>query len=135
MAKKKNHKPAAAAADQAEKQTAERKPNKKERRAMAEQRSKELKAKRKKVSLAALLVAGAAVVINFATNSYYGQPIYEWIQIGCFLLMGISGGIFMYGARYEESEQQQRSKRSLGLVFIAVALGVILIETVQMLMH
>ena len=134
MAKKKQNKPVAAAGPAGQK-AAERTPTKKEKKAIAEQRSKELKAKRKKVSLAALLAAGAAVIINFATNSYYGQPIYEWIQIGCFLLMGISGGIFMYGARYEESEQQQRSKRSLGLVFIAVALGVILIETVQMLMH
>ena len=61
MAKKKQNKPVAAAGPAGQK-AAERKPTKKEKKAIAEQRSKELKAKRKKVSLAALLAAGAESV-------------------------------------------------------------------------
>jgi hypothetical protein len=49
-------------------------------------------------------------------------------------MMGMAGGVMMLGAKYEETEKQQRSKRTTGLVFIVVALGVIMSELVQMFM-
>lgn len=133
MAKKKNHKPAAAV-EQMENKPVTRKPTRKEQRAMEEQRSRELKEKRRKIARIALLLSGAAVVISFASNAYSGQSIYEWIQIGCFVLLGIAGGVFMYGARYEETEKNRRTKRNLGLLFIVVALSVVMIELIQMML-
>lgn len=110
------------------------KKEKKEKKAMAEARKKEMAQKRFRYTAAALALAGGAVALNFGLNSHYGTTFYEWVQIGCFVMMGMAGGIMMMGARYEETEKQQRSKRTTGLVFIVIALGVIMSELVQLLM-
>ena len=107
---------------------------KKEKRAQAEAQRKEMAKKRFRHTVVALALAGGAVALNFGFNSQYGTTFYEWIQIGCFLMMGMAGGVMMLGAKYEETEKQQRSKRTTGLVFIVVALGVIMSELVQMFM-
>ncbi len=114
---------------------AERKPTKKEKKAAEEQRRKELATIRKRYFFAAMIVAGAAVAVNFAANPYYGQPIYEWIVAGCFLLMGISGGIFMFASRYEETERQQSNKHTMGLVFVVISLGMILSQIIKILIQ
>ena len=114
---------------------AERKPTKKEKKAAEEQRRKELATIRKRYFFAAMIVAGAAVAVNFAANPYYGQPIYDWIVAGCFLLMGISGGIFMFASRYEETERQQSNKHTMGLVFVVISLGMILSQIIKILIQ
>lgn len=130
MAKKKQNKPVNGTTT--EKKTVERKPTKKEKKAAAEQRSRELKAKRQKFYAVALVFAVLAVVISFASSSTYGQAIYSWIQIGCYGLMGLCGVVVLYASRYEETEKKQRSRNSMGMVFIMVALGIILAEIVKM---
>ena len=37
-------------------------------------------------------------------------------------------------SRYEETERQIVGKRNMGLIFIAIALGVVMMELVQMFM-
>ncbi len=110
------------------------KKEKKEKKAQEEARKKEMAKKRFRYTALALALAGGAVAVNFGFNSHYGTVFYEWIQIGCFLMMGMAGGIMMLGAKYEETEKQQRSKRTTGLVFVVIALGVIMSELVQLLM-
>ena len=109
------------------------KKEKKEKKAQEATRRKEMAQKRFRYTVAALVLAGAAVAVNFGFNSHYGTTFYEWIQVGCFLMMGMAGGIMMLGAKYEESEKQQRSKRTTGLVFVVIALGVIMTELIQIL--
>ena len=130
MAKKKQNKPVNGTTT--EKKPVERKPTKKEKKAAAEQRSRELKAKRQKFYAVALVFAVLAVVISFASSSTYGQAIYSWIQIGCSGLMGLCGVVVLYASRYEETEKKQRSRNTMGMVFIMVALGIILAEIVKM---
>lgn len=110
------------------------KKEKKEKKALAEARKKEMAQKRFRYTALALVLAGGAVAVNFGFNSYYGTDFYEWIQIGCFLMMGTAGGVMMFGSKYEETEKQQRSKRTTGLVFVVIALGVIMSELVQIFM-
>ena len=130
MAKKKQNKPVNGTTT--EKKPVERKPTKKEKKAAAEQRSRELKAKRQKFYAVALVFAVLAVVISFASSSTYGQAIYSWIQIGCYGLMGLCGVVVLYASRYEETEKKQRSRNTMGMEFIMVALGIILAEIVKM---
>ena len=130
MAKKKQNKPVNGTTT--EKKPVERKPTKKEKKAAAEQRSRELKAKRQKFYAVALVFAVLAVVISFASSSTYGQAIYSWTQIGCYGLMGLCGVVVLYASRYEETEKKQRSRNTMGMVFIMVALGIILAEIVKM---
>ena len=130
MAKKKQNKPVNGTTT--EKKPVERKPTKKEKKAAAEQRSRELKAKRQKFYAVALVFAVLAVVISCASSSTYGQAIYSWIQIGCYGLMGLCGVVVLSASRYEETEKKQRSRNTMGMVFIMVALGIILAEIVKM---
>lgn len=50
------------------------------------------------------------------------------------LALVLAGGVMMFGSKYEETEKQQRSKRTTGLVFVVIALGVIMSELVQIFM-
>ena len=46
--------------------------------------------------------------------------------------MGLCGVVVLYASRYEETEKKQRSRNTMGMVFIMVALGIILAEIVKM---
>ena len=120
--------------EQAVKTKAAKRKEKKEKRAQEEAMRKEHAKKRLQYTAAALAMAGGAVFINFFFNDMYGTTTYEWIQIGCFVMMGFAGAIMMAGAKFEESEKQKLTKRNIGLVFIVIALGVTMMELVQMLM-
>ena len=132
MAKKKQKKPVAA--EQAEQTTAERKLSRKERLAIEAEQNAKLAKKRKGYYFTAAGITGVAVLINFWCNQYYGQPIYDMMQLLCFGMLAVSGLLFVVGSRYEVDPKQQRSKHSMGLVFIIVAAGVFLMEAIQMLM-
>ena len=110
------------------------KKEKKAKKAMEEARRAERRKKLKWYTIGALGTAGLAVFINFYFNSLYGTELYEWIEIGCFLLMGLAGGLMIMCSRYEETERQIVGKRNMGLIFIAIALGVVMMELVQMFM-
>ena len=110
------------------------KKEKKAKKAMEEARRAERRKKRKWYTIGALGTAGLAVFINFYFNSLYGTELYEWIEIGCFLLMGLAGGLMIMCSRYEETERQIVGKRNMGLIFIAIALGVVMMELVHMFM-
>ena len=120
--------------EQEVKTKAEKRKEKKEKRAQNEAMRKEHAKKRLQYTAAALAMAGGAVFINFFFNDMYGTTTYEWIQIGCFVMMGLAGAIMMAGAKFEETEKQKLTKRNTGLVFIVIALGVTMMELVQMLM-
>ncbi len=112
----------------------ERKPNRKERLAAEAAYNEEMAKKRKPFYSGALVIAALAVFISFWSNQYIGQANYTLIQVGCFALMGVSGGCFVLGSRFEVEEKQQKSKRNLGVMFIAIAAVVMVIEVVKMLM-
>lgn len=133
MTKKKQKKPVSAEHANPTEKPAERKPSKKERKAAAEQQKKELKSKRQKFYGAAMVLALIAVIISFASGSAYGQEIYRWLQVGCYVLMGCCGVLIMQAGRYEETEKRQNRMNSMGMVFLMVALGMGLAELVMML--
>lgn len=114
---------------------AERKPNKKERKAAEAKRQKELQAIRKKYNIVILIAALLAVIVSFSSSSLYGQDLYNWIQIGCYLLMGFCGGLMMYVSRYEDTDKRKSSKYTMGLVFVVIALGMILSDLVRLFMQ
>ena len=120
--------------EQEVKTKAAKRKEKKVKQAQNEAMRKEHARKRLQYTAAALAMAGGAVFINFFFNDMYGTTTYEWIQIGCFVMMGLAGAIMMAGAKFEESEKQKLTKRNTGLVFIVIALGVTMMELVQMLM-
>ncbi len=129
MTKKKQKKPVSAPLEK----PAERKASKKERKAAVEQQKKAWKSKRQKFYGAAMVLALIAVIISFASGSAYGQEIYRWLQIGCYVLMGCCGVLIMRAGRYEETEKRQNRMNSMGMVFLMVAFGMGLAELVMML--
>lgn len=133
MTKQKQRKPAQAEHTGQTAKPAERKPSKKERKAAEEQKKKELKAKRQKYYGVAMVLALVAVIISFASGSTYGQPLYRWLQVLCYGLMGCCGGLIMGAGRYEETEKRQNRMHSMGMVFLMIALGMGLAELVMIL--
>lgn len=133
MTKKNQKKAEPTAANAPTGKPAERKPSKKERKAAAEQKRKELKAKRQKFYGVAMVLALVAVIISFASGSMYGQAVYRWLQVGCYGLMAGCGLLIMQAGHYEETEKRQNRMNSMGIVFLMVALGMGLAEIVAML--
>ena len=78
-----------------------------------------------------MVVAFLAVVLSFWSGSFYGQPIYAWLQVLCYVLMGSCGAIMMVGSRWEELEKKKQRMRTTGMVFMMVALGMCLAQLVQ----
>ena len=132
MTKKKQKKPVSAEhANQTEK-LAERKPSKKEK-GCCRAAEKRIEIKRQKFYGAAMVLALIAVIISFASGSAYGQEIYRWLQVGCYVLMGCCGVLIMQAGRYEETEKRRNRMNSMGMVFLMVAFGMGLAELVMML--
>ena len=104
---------------------------KKEKKAEAERIKKENQTKRKRCYAASVVVAFLAVVLSFWSGSFYGQPIYAWLQVLCYVLMGSCGAIMMVGSRWEELEKKKQRMHTTGIVFVMMALGMCLAQLVQ----
>ncbi len=111
----------------------ERKPTKKEKKAMAEAHNQEMAKKRKSIYGATIAIALLAVLLSFWSGQYAGEPVYELMQVVCYGLMGISGAGFIAGSRYEVTERQKNGKKNMGLVVMALSIGFMLVEVVAMM--
>ncbi len=135
MSKKKNRKPnkpaSAAETAAAPKKTASQ--LKKEQKAEAARQEKERHKKRQRYYGFAAVIALIAVVISFASGSTYGQPVYGWLQVLCYVLMGSCGVIMMRASKYEELEKKQSRMHTMGIVFLMVGLGMALSQIVIIL--
>ncbi len=129
--KKRKKKPVAADAGQTVTAAKTAAQLKKEKKAEAERIKKENQTKRKRCYAASVVVAFLAVVLSFWSGSFYGQPIYAWLQVLCYVLMGSCGAIMMVGSRWEELEKKKQRMRTTGMVFMMVALGMCLAQLVQ----
>ncbi len=129
--KKRKKKPVAADAGQTVTAAKTAAQLKKEKKAEAERIKKENQTKRKRCYAASVVVAFLAVVLSFWSGSFYGQPIYAWLQVLCYVLMGSCGAIMMVGSRWEELEKKKQRMRTTGIVFIMMALGMCLAQLVQ----
>ena len=104
--KKRKKKPVAADAGQTVTAAKTAAQLKKEKKAEAERIKKENQTKRKRCYAASVVVAFLAVALSFWSGSFYGQPIYAWLQVLCYVLMGSCGAIMMVGSRWEELEKR-----------------------------
>ncbi len=129
--KKRKKKPVAADAGQTVTAAKTAAQLKKEKKAEAERIKKENQTKRKRCYAASVVVAFLAVVLSFWSGSFYGQPIYAWLQVLCYVLMGSCGAIMMVGSRWEELEKKKQRMRTTGIVFVMMALGMCLAQLVQ----
>ena len=129
--KKRKKKPVAADAGQTVTAAKTAAQLKKEKKAEAERIKKENLTKRKRCYAASVVVAFLAVVLSFWPGSFYGQPIYAWLQVLCYVLMGSCGAIMMVGSRWEELEKKKQRMHTTGIVFVMMALGMCLAQLVQ----
>lgn len=129
--KKRKKKPVAADAGQTVAAAKTAAQLKKEKKAEAERIKKENDKKRKWSYGIAMVIAFAALVLSFWSGSRYGQPIYAWLQVLCYVLMGSCGVIMAVGSRWEELEKKKQRMHTTGMVFMMVALGMSLAQLVQ----
>ena len=129
--KKRKKKPVAADAGQTVTAAKTAAQLKKEKKAEAERIKKENQIKRKRCYAASVVVAFLAVALSFWSCSFYGQPIYAWLQVLCYVLMGSCGAIMMVGSRWEELEKKKQRMHTTGIVFVMMALGMCLAQLVQ----
>lgn len=92
--KKRKKKPVAADAGQTVTAAKTAAQLKKEKKAEAERIKKENLTKRKRCYAASVVVAFLAVALSFWSGSFYGQPIYAWLQVLCYVLMGSCGAYY-----------------------------------------
>lgn len=136
MSKEKANKNQTNAAEQqaAAKSTPNKKLSKKEKKAIAEQRSKELNQKKMRFYGVGFVFSLVAVAISFLSNAEAGTTMWSYTQIGCYGLMGVAGFFLKYGAKYEENTKRQKTMDMIGLIFIVLCFGMIMAEAVALLM-
>ena len=130
MSKKKTN--TAEVQESAAKNEPKKKMSKKEKRAIAEQRTKELnqhKTRNYGVGFAFSLVA---VAISFLYKPEAGTALWSYTQIGCYSLMAVAGFFLKNGAKYEENVKRAKTMDMIGLVFIVMCLGMIMAEVVAL---
>jgi len=130
MSKKKN-KPNPQAAQNVQneqKKEQNKKLSKKEKRAIAEQRSKELNQKKTRCYGMGFVFSLISVAISFLYKPEVGTALWSYTQIGCYALMGVAGFFLKHGAKYEENPKRAKTMDMIGLVFIVVCFGMIMAE-------
>ena len=130
MSKKKTN--AAEAQDATAKNEPKKKMSKKEKRAIAEARSKELNQHKTRNYGIGFVFSVIAVAISFLYKPEVGTALWSYTQIGCYTLMGIAGFFLKNGAKYEENARRAKTMDMIGLVFIVMCLGMIMAEVVAL---
>lgn len=115
------------------KNTTTKKLSKKEKRAIAEQRTKELNKKKTKQYTVGFVFSLIAVAVSFLSGAEVGTVEWSYTQIGCYVLMGIAGFFLKNGAKFEENVKRAKTMDMIGLIFIVVCLGMIMAEAVAIL--
>lgn len=98
------------------------------------QQKKQLQAKRQRYYGVAIVVILLALVISFASGPLYGQPLYHWLQIACYGFMAVCGFVTMLASRYEETDKKRLRMQSIGMIFMAIALGMVLLQLGKLFM-
>ena len=132
MSKKNNN--TAEVQESVEKNTPKKKMSKKEKRAIAEQRTKELNQKKTRNYGIGFVFSLVAVAISFLYKPEVGTAMWSYTQMGCYAIMGVAGFFLKNGAKYEENVKRAKTMDMIGLIFIVMCLGMIMAEAVALFM-
>ena len=117
-----------------EKNVPKKKMTKKEKRAIAEQRTKELNQKKTRNYGIGFVFSLVAVAISFLYKPEVGTAMWSYTQMGCYAIMGVAGFFLKNGAKYEENVKRAKTMDMIGLIFIVMCLGMIMAEAVALFM-
>ena len=132
MSKKNNN--TAEVQESVEKNVPKKKMSKKEKRAIAEQRTKELNQKKTRNYGIGFVFSLVAVAISFLYKPEVGTAMWSYTQMGCYAIMGVAGFFLKNGAKYEENAKRAKTMDMIGLIFIVMCLGMIMAEAVALFM-
>ena len=132
MSKKNNN--TAEVQESVEKNVPKKKMSKKEKRAIAEQRTKELNQKKTRNYGIGFAFSLVAVAISFLYKPEVGTAMWSYTQMGCYVIMGVAGFFLKNGAKYEENVKRAKTMDMIGLIFIVMCLGMIMAEAVALFM-
>ena len=132
MSKKNNN--TAEVQESVEKNVPKKKMSKKEKRAIAEQRTKELNQKKTRNYGIGFAFSLVAVAISFLYKPEVGTALWSYTQMGCYAIMGVAGFFLKNGAKYEENVKRAKTMDMIGLIFIVMCLGMIMAEAVALFM-
>ena len=132
MSKKNNN--TAEVQESVEKNVPKKKMSKKEKRAIAEQRTKELNQKKTRKYGIGFAFSLVAVAISFLYKPEVGTAMWSYTQMGCYAIMGVAGFFLKNGAKYEENVKRAKTMDMIGLIFIVMCLGMIMAEAVALFM-
>jgi cation transport ATPase len=132
MSKKNNN--TAEVQESVAKNTPKKKMTKKEKRAIAEQRTKELNQKKTRNYGIGFVFSLVAVAISFLYKPEVGTALWSYTQMGCYAIMGVAGFFLKNGAKYEENVKRAKTMDMIGLIFIVMCLGMIMAEAVALFM-
>ena len=132
MSKKNNN--TAEVQESVEKNVPKKKMSKKEKRAIAEQRTKELNQKKTRNYGIGFVFSLVAVAISFLYKPEVGTALWSYTQMGCYAIMGVAGFFLKNGAKYEENVKRAKTMDMIGLIFIVMCLGMIMAEAVALFM-
>lgn len=132
MSKKNNN--TAEVQESVEKNVPKKKMSKKEKRAIAEQRTKELNQKKTRNYGIGFAFSLVAVAISFLYKPEVGTAMWSYTQMGCYAIMGVAGFFLKNGAKYEENVKRAKTMDMIGLIFIVMCLGMIMAEAVALFM-
>lgn len=132
MSKKKTN--TAEVQESVEKNVPKKKMTKKEKRAIAEQRTKELNQKKTRNYGIGFVFSLVAVAISFLYKPEVGTAMWSYTQMGCYAIMGVAGFFLKNGAKYEENAKRAKTMDMIGLIFIVMCLGMIMAEAVALFM-
>ena len=132
MSKKNNN--TAEVQESVEKNVPKKKMSKKEKRAIAEQRTKELNQKKTRNYGIGFVLSLVAVAISFLYKPEVGTAMWSYTQMGCYAIMGVAGFFLKNGSKYEENVKRAKTMDMIGLIFIVMCLGMIMAEAVALFM-
>ena len=132
MSKKNNN--TAEVQESVEKNVPKKKMSKKEKRAIAEQRTKELNQKKTRNYGIGFVFSLVAVAISFLYKPEVGTAMWSYTQMGGYAIMGVAGFFLKNGAKYEENVKRAKTMDMIGLIFIVMCLGMIMAEAVALFM-
>ena len=132
MSKKNNN--TAEVQESIEKNVPKKKMTKKEKRAIAEQRTKELNQKKTRNYGIGFVFSLVAVAISFLYKPEVGTAMWSYTQMGCYAIMGVAGFFLKNGAKYEENVKRAKTMDMIGLIFVVMCFGMIMAEAVALFM-
>ena len=91
-----------------------KKMSKKEKKALAEQRSKEMNQKKTRNYGIGFVLSLIAVAISFLYKPETGTDLWSYTQMGCYAIMGAAGLFLKNGAKYEEKRLGKNHHHRLG---------------------